>query len=543
MVLMTDIILALAFIASAVALNETLQNATIFALQYGYPLLAFERFLRVNMTTNEFYHPRKRTDRSFGDVMRQDGSMLISTAIVDLSQGLYLLALPRNFPQDQIAFLSFYDIYGENLGDIGPAPSIRSEYGDSWTTDTSISQLTGANILYPPAKPFLDADEEASGVYLAGGIDSQIDVGFPGFYGIIMIRWLMDRDQSNLEQIYALQDEVYLEPWTSQLPQEYNPTAPSLQDAMRQANFSEEATPAENVMRLVAALAPWNGPKEPAARNQTRQRLTLARAYDGSWTPYTTDDVDLDLANQTAVSHALLASVDSFDIRDMNNGWTIPREGLQARFEESQYNSTTSIAHRTAASLSKNNYFQMQAPLVVYPTWTNNNQNASLITPQSWNLKVTEALTFSFSGRPWLLDKGFWTLTSYAEYGLPGEASIGSANRPLSRGTLMNVESRPVYESEINEDLPFTILVQYDPPTEEWIGNWLPTGRDQETTVILRWYVPGNATINGTYEYPVVERREAIVPDSVRRNEGGLVSRSLALTLTMLLGWALWFLP
>ena len=97
------------------------QNATKFALLYGYPLLAFQKSSvpRIQQGgTNSLAHARKLRTAVDRDVVKPNADTLYSNAIYDLSRQDVAITIPE-VPSYQFALFSFYDPFGNNFANIG----------------------------------------------------------------------------------------------------------------------------------------------------------------------------------------------------------------------------------------------------------------------------------------------------------------------------------------------------------------------------------------------------------------------------------------
>lgn len=92
------------------------QNATAFALMYGYPLLAFEKLapsLLHSIGPNQLLHNRELQNANFRGVVSPNVDTLYSTAIFDLSHSDLVISVPE-VPSSQFALFSYYDPYGDS---------------------------------------------------------------------------------------------------------------------------------------------------------------------------------------------------------------------------------------------------------------------------------------------------------------------------------------------------------------------------------------------------------------------------------------------
>jgi Protein of unknown function (DUF1254) len=91
--------------------QSTEQNATAFALLYGYPLLAFEKLAPSILDlvgVNKIVHARVLATAANRTVVKPNVDTLYSTMIFDLSQANVVITVP-DIPADQFHLFSYYD--------------------------------------------------------------------------------------------------------------------------------------------------------------------------------------------------------------------------------------------------------------------------------------------------------------------------------------------------------------------------------------------------------------------------------------------------
>lgn len=120
-------LIAIFSLASTVAATSA-NNATSFALTYGYPLLAFEK-LAVSLASavgvDTFNYGRQLQTAEGREVVRPNADTLYSTSMFDLSRQDPVLTTPA-VPGSQFALFSFYDVYGNNFADFGTETTLES---------------------------------------------------------------------------------------------------------------------------------------------------------------------------------------------------------------------------------------------------------------------------------------------------------------------------------------------------------------------------------------------------------------------------------
>ncbi|KAI7489518.1 hypothetical protein KC351_g1265 [Hortaea werneckii] len=469
-----SLLLTFASVALSQQSNISAQNGTAFALKYGYPLLGFETLaqpLIQSIGVNNIFHKREPPNADFRDVVRPNVDTIYSTAIYDLSHNDVLLNIPF-VPSDQYALFSFYDPYGNNCA------SIRAESEDS----SGRYKLT------------LREDDEAPGVDTNEDQVYQATINSPTTYGILLVRWLLN--STNLNDIHDYQNGTYVRGLNSSRASE---SSPYLSDLPKP---NSSASPAENVLNLVAAFAAIDEPFVTSDAEYVNSHLAAAGISEGSWTPL--DDVNIAQANFSAKASAISAASDEAVV--LNNGWSQPSPDLMGSYG-------TNYAFRTA--VASVGYLALQKQFALYPSWSNGSGVA--LTGNGFHLGPDESLLYTFSGRPPLNDNGFWSITGYeGDYLIPNPQNVYALG---DRSNITYPDGSRVYgsgaQSRSNNSLSneqFQILIQpadVAPPTN-WTSNWLPGpvgGGDM--SALLRWYSAQESLVNGSYAYPVVTKQSA----------------------------------
>jgi hypothetical protein len=466
----------LAQLNATAAQNVTAETA--FALTYGYPLLAFEKFANALIPAaggvNTLVHARQLATAASTAVVKPNVDTLYSQAIFDLSHSDVVLTIP-DIPPDQFALFSFYDPYGDNFGNVGTG---------------NIGQA-GDYLLTVPANGSSGRGVEATGGEGTFGKYVAV-VESPSVYGVVLIRWLVNG--TNVEVVHGWQNATVLknvtgtdvggviEPYLTDLP-----------------GVKASDTPAENVLNLLATLADLTGPDVKADEQVVNTTLEVAGIRDGLYTA--PDGVNLTLANQTALVAAAEAAKAA--TVDLTNGW-----GMIAENETGDFGTNYALRASVAAS----GYLMLKAPNAIYPSWTNASANASL-SNGGLSIGADEALLYTFSGKPPLKEAGFWSLTVYDADGylIPNDRNIYSLG---DRSNITYASGIRVYGTNASEsDGEYQILLQSADvtPPANWTSNWLPgPAGGGDISALLRWYGAEEALLNGSYAYPVVTRQAAI---------------------------------
>lgn len=472
------ILLGLLSFSLAQQLSIPAQNATAFALEYGYPLIGFERLAQPlihAVGANSLVNSRVPPDASFRAVVRPNVDTLYSTAIYDLSHNDVVIEVPE-VPSDQYALFSYYDPYGDNFANTGTGSGNIMTSGQYRLTKRS-------------------AGATEYGIQVEGTVDAeyQATIVSPSTDGILLIRWLLN--STNIEDIYTYQDNTSVRNLTrvdSDTPYLIDLPAPS-----------SSMTPAENVLNLLAAFTTSDEPAVSTASNNVSMNLEAAGIAAGVYSR--PDGVDLTQANQTAVQAALQSAAVAGVY--LNNGWSLPDPDLIGAYG-------TNYAFRTA--VASVGYLALTSPTALYPSWSNGSGGVPLA-GNTFSLGPDESLIYTFSSKPPLQSYGFWSMTAYVgDYLLPNPQNVYALG---DRSNLTYADGSRVYypssQSRTNTSTPgeqFQILVQPADvaPPANWTSNWLPgPAGGGDMSVLLRWYGAEQSLIDGTYPYPVVTRQSA----------------------------------
>ncbi|KAK5680835.1 hypothetical protein LTS10_006593 [Elasticomyces elasticus] len=470
-------ILGLAVLArtATAQVNSTLQNATTFSLQYGYPLLAFEKLAPGLVNTvgvNQIRHGRSLNNADDTAVVKPNVDTLYSQTIFDLSHNDVVITIPE-IPSSQFTLFSYYDPFGNNFANTGTG-NLESP-GQYLLTSLSVGT----------PNPGVVANNDTSSQYEASIVS-------PSLYGIILIRWLVNA--TNLDDVHGYQDAFTLRNITKSGAPSVGPYLSSL------AGSDKSVSVAENVFNLLGELAVYTGPRERTDFQRVNSTLVAAGVSDSTYT--IPSGVNLELVNKTALAGALLAGKDAQTT--LNNGWTMSAENDTGDFG-------TKYALRTAVALS--GYLQLKAPNAIYPSWSNASDGPASGTG-GLSIGANESLLYTFSGKPPLADTGFWSLTAYNadNYLIANDLDVYALG---DRSNITYSTGERVYGSNASSvgNGVYQILLQpadVTPPAN-WTSNWLPApSGGGNLSVILRWYGAESALTDGIYQYPVVTRQAAV---------------------------------
>jgi hypothetical protein len=452
------------------AQNISSQDATEFALLYGYPLLAFQKatVTRVQQFgVNELAYARALSNASARQVVKPNADTLYGTAIYDLSQDDVAITVPK-IPDDTFCLFSFYDPYGDNWANIGTGNSAgageyrlrirRTDYGVELANDTS------------------------------GNTPNYINS--PSLHGILLIRWLVNA--TNLDAVHAHQDATKVE----SVPKE-NRSLRGTSLSMLNWNLGNSTT-AEHVLNLLAQFAPSNPPEATADTDRVDATLSAAGISSGT---YGSTNTNISAANASALRTAVFDSRSS--LTTLNNGWSTLQSNKTGDFGTN---------YGIRAAIASSGYLMLKAPNAVYPSWSNaSGEQSALAGAANLNLGPDESYIYTFSGKPPLKAAGFWSLTAYGadDYFIDTPQSVYALG---DRSNITYPSGARVYSNERSEDGMFQILMQpadVTPPAN-WTSNWLPGPvGGGNMSALLRWYGAEDSLLDGSYQYPVVTKQAA----------------------------------
>ena len=247
---MNQLVLSLLLATLVFAQNSTHgQNATTFALQYGYPLLAWQRHASdINQTVgvNALQHARQLSTPANRTVVKPNVDTLYSVAVYDLSESNVALSLPA-VPEETFKLFSFYDSYGFNWVNVGTGGFFRN----------------GSYLLQP-------SEDGSEALRVTNGSYHVAELNAPSDYGTVLIRWGLN--ETNEDMIHEYQDATGIEEVERSRDESTLVMTPSLESLL--AVYDPDDAPAENVLNLLARYEEGN----PALTSQ----LQAAGISDGS---------------------------------------------------------------------------------------------------------------------------------------------------------------------------------------------------------------------------------------------------------------------
>jgi hypothetical protein len=457
------------------AQNISSQDATEFALLYGYPLLAFQK-LSVARTQkagiNSIIHARELSNATSRQVVKPNADTLYSNVIYDLSQGDVAITIPE-VPDDAFHLFSFYDPFGDNWANVGTGNS------------------AGAGDYHLRIRP-----ADSYGVELANETtgDTQNYINSPSLFGVLLIRWLVNA--TNLDTVHSYQDATKVKGVDRE--------SMSLRgSSLNMVNWNlGNSTPAEHVLNLLAQLASSNPPEITTDNARVEANLAAAGITSGT---YGSTEADLSAANASALRTAAVDSRSS--LTTLNNGWTMLQDNKTGDFGTN---------YGIRAAIASSGYLMLKAPNAVYPSWSNASDEQSAIGgAANLNLGADESYLYTFSTKPPLHLAGFWSLTAYGadDFFIDNPQSVYALG---DRSNITFPSGMRVYGGAAGnnntQDGMFQILVQPADvmPPANWTSNWLPgSSGGGNMSVLLRWYGAEESLLDGSYQYPIVTKQAA----------------------------------
>ena len=346
------------------------QNATAFALLYGYPLLGWQK-LALRITTywavNTPFHNRQLSTPNDTKVVAPNADTVYTAIAYDLSEEDLNIGVP-DIPDDQYHLFSYYDPFGNNYANTGSGSGNLDHPGQYILRPT------------PPRKK--DGVDEEMDVDTAPG---QVHINSPSFYGVLLVRLLVN--QTNLDTIHLWQDELKVVK-VNRLDVSQPRNVPALLDTMNSIGNSSydletqvggPLNTAQTVLTLLAAYAPWCRPEnEEKDFSQTFVDISplLSDAGVGNLGYYKPQpSVNLRKANDTANARAAKALLAQGVTKDLGNGWSVIA---------SEYTGDFGQHYDVRALVADKGYLMLKAPNAVYPTWNNGSDESFTNTSVQW---------------------------------------------------------------------------------------------------------------------------------------------------------------
>lgn len=280
----------------------------------------------------------------------------------------------------------------------------------------------------------------------------------------MLIRMLLKYNTTdNLESIERYQNKTTLVPVVRYVSQSGASRAPALSSYLTH-NSLLISSPSQ-ILSTLASLAPYNQPADVSQRYEVAATLGLAGLGTGKYVR--PDFVNLTSAYIRAMSQITAITSAPHNVNKVGNGWDLAYPAAEGNF---------GINYESRALVAQTGYQQLVPYITLYPGF-----NGSSFT--SYSLACNESFLFTFSGRPPIKTRGFWSLTIYGS----DQYLVPNALKRFELGDRSNLtfpDGRPVYgsygddgETIPGEDGEFKILMQdasVTPPSN-WTSNWLPS--------------------------------------------------------------------
>lgn len=269
-------------------------------------------------------------------------------------------------------------------------------------------------------------------------------INFPTPYGTFIARQVVKNKAGDVEKIHMFQDATGL----SSVPRTSGAVAPTFDLGLFREVARSAASEEEQVLRLTAALAPYNQPEVLQDRSWVAHMLEKAGIRNGNFVQ--PPDTSLTAARDTAKDSAIALRTTAGFVQDLGNRWKCSSALINGDFK-SFYSARFFVAER--------GYLQLTSDQAIYPTFYSAPGVATL------EIEPKQACLFTFSSKPKLQPTGFWSLTLYGEDHLLvsnqlDRYALGDrSNLRYSDGTLLR---------EVN-DGKFQILIQPSAPPAHWI--------------------------------------------------------------------------
>lgn len=236
--------------------------------------------------------------------------------------------------------------------------------------------------------------------------------------------------------------------------------APRLESLALNGSLLGISTPAHQ-LEFAARIIPYTQPEVYSERFRVASILTNAGLYDGQY-----NSTAVNLTEAAVIANAsITADVQSpAHIRSQGNGWQLSIPSYQGNFG-THYASTAYVA--------LTGYQQQTVRQTLYPGYN------SLGFSSSFRLQPNKSVLLTFSGKPKVVNPGFWSLAVYGadQYLIPNDLNRFEVGDRTYNLTYEDGERIYGPGSNSSRDGPFQILVQPADlrPPRNWTNNWLPT--------------------------------------------------------------------
>ncbi|KAJ5720199.1 DUF1254-domain-containing protein [Penicillium malachiteum] len=458
---------------------NNIENATEFALSYGFPLYPFrnstiEIMIEAN-GTNKFYHATQLADPTFNQVVSPNVDTLYSAAVIDLSHHDIILELPE--VNDRYYVFALYDVWGDNYLNMGTtSKSAAGKYRIRFSPSTTEAGLHLCSSVESKHGNNSECD----------GLQGVIDAVTP--YGSMQPRYAVNSgDAEELEIIQSYQNQSSL----TKVPKSQGGCSAIPAITMRLLNSTLSSDIATQVMQLTSRIAPYSPARNSSDQSCVDANLKAAGIEHGKYEPQAGQEVEYSF-NVTQHQMSIVAS-SPVNSMSLGNNWTALQSSVQGDF------GTNYLLREYVATTG---YLMLKQSEALYPRYSTGDLS----------LSANEAYVFTFESKPPLIDKGFWSLTAYnAEHFL-----ISNDEDVYSRGSNSNItysDGTLIYGDNDHTERTFQLLIQPDSvkPPSNWTSNWIPAPADGgDISLILRVYGPADGVTNGTWKAPLVTKQNAI---------------------------------
>jgi len=416
--------------------------------------------------TNHLYRGHSLATARDRNLVRPNVDTIYSTIFYDLSTSDLVFTIPE-ISDDRYWLFPFYDLYGNNFGNVG--------------------SLQG----FKPGKYLLRLTDDDFGVQTA-----QVDerylacVNSPTPYGLALIRILVFDREADMNRVKRCQERITFET----VARKSASKAPALdvecmQSIIRDPTLSNE----ESVFKLLALTADHNQSTVLSDRPWIRSLLLRAGICNGSFSqPSGTSLIRAkDVATCSSINLRTLAGMTNH----LGNNWTRTAPHILGNYG-SYYNGRHITAMRGYLALTSDQAF--------YPVYTAGNPNIAY----RYSIAADEAYLVTFKSKPKLKRTGFWSVTAYDADGflIPNQLEryvVGD------RTSLTWADGSALYGEDSDRDGEFQILVQPADvePAENWMSNWLPApAGGGDFSFSMRLYGAEDEMWNSNWEYPQVQK-------------------------------------
>ncbi|KAA8646578.1 uncharacterized protein ATNIH1004_008011 [Aspergillus tanneri] len=427
----------LALLTPAISSNPTAVEATKFSLIYGYPLLPFTQWavpiVSSHYGTNSFKHNRQLSTAADQAVVRPNVDTLYSQAILDLSANDLVIEIPLITHRYWV--FPFYDAYGNNYANLG----------------SSHHNIPGRYRIR-----FANSATEKPGVYLCNqgaknnSLSNDTCAGYRGFinsptpYGGIVGRILVKDNGSDIQHVYAIQNQTTLYPVTRWNP-DHSFKVPKLTTEFLNGSLSSDIP--TRIMQLTARIAPFNPARNFTDQPRVQRMLREAGIHKGQYTPTVGN---LTLLAQKALADVKANAAQPGHMGNLKNNWHALNPS-----DQGDYN----MDYKMRSFVASTGYLALVATEVLYPFYGDGS---------NFSMEPKQAYIITFNNKPPQTEFGFWSLTAYnaRQFLVPNPLNRYAVG---DRSNLTYADGSLVYGSGSKNE-SFQILVQSAniPPPQNW---------------------------------------------------------------------------